>query len=337
MVKDPPPALTPRSRVAPYAFHLIAALGLALALYLTLLKFTALPCHAPGDCQKIIHSTYGSIFRLPVGLYAAVIWIAALLQRDATLRAVWLAFLALSTVGFMVIQFAVLRGFCLYCTLHALCTWAAFALRRASPRPRFTILAALLLAAVGFAFTYHRAHTLPAVAPTSSLAPQALRLSSAAGLPWLAPVGEKSSTLILSLDCPACLELLESLTRHDFTRVKTGPALFFKTTDANRALTREFVAATLAQKSLSIRDALLATTTLLLSQKDLVLTQPEAAAQALAALIPAAASEYPLADRILETHTRAFLSASLPATTPLLHASDGTATLPTHAAALFAP
>ncbi len=322
------------SRFSSHAFTAIATLGLALALYLALLKLTALPCHAPGDCGKIIHSSYGNVYRIPVGIYAAALWIVVLFQRDTTFRALWLLFLAGGSAGFMVIQFGVLRGFCLYCTLHALCTWAAFALRRAEPRPRATIAIAVLLAAAGYAYSYHRAHNLTPQ-PTSALTPQTSPLKPSSGLPWLAPISEKSPVLVLSVDCPACLQLLDELTRHDFSRTKTGPALYFKTTEANRALTREFLAATLAQKNLPIRDALLATSALLLAQKDLVLTQPTAAAQALAAMNPEAALEHPLADRILETHTRALSAAQLPATTPLLLTPEGKLSFPTRASELF--
>ncbi len=327
----PPAAMPSTPRLAS---HLICALGLALALYLTLLKLFALPCHAPGDCQKIIFSSYGTIFRLPVGLYSAALWIAALLQRDAFKRAIFLSLLALGSLGFMVIQFAVLRGFCLYCTLHALCTFAAFALHRTAPRPSLIIPLAALLAAGGFALSYQGAHSVSATPTSVSSAP---RLSFVSGLPWLAPVGEKSPALILSLDCPSCLDLLEQLTSHDFTSVKQGPTLFFKTTPANRALTQEFISGILAQKDLPIRDAFLASTLLLLTQKDLVLTRPDAATQALAALLPASTTEHPLAEKILAAQSQALSAAKLPATTPRLIAPDGREHSRIDISALFHP
>jgi uncharacterized membrane protein len=307
-------------RLTTCAFHVFTTLGVALALYLTLLKLTALPCSGLGDCGKIIHSSYGNVFRIPVGAYALMLWVVVLFQRDSTFRALWLVFLAASSVGFMVIQFAVLRGFCLYCTLHALCTWAALALFRATPKPWLVLPVAILLASGGFAYSHHRAHILPASPPNSA---GVTRIPPASGLPWLAPVAEKCPILIISLDCPSCLELLEKFTRYDFTSVKHGPAIFFKTTPSNRALTREFIAAILAQKELPVRDALLATTTLLITQKDLALSRPDTAAQALASFFPHSTTEHPLAEKILDAQAQTLATTQLPTTTPLLLTPDG--------------
>src|SRR6266496_1770417 len=97
--------------------HMLATacytLGLALAVYLSLLKLFALPCVGPGNCQAILYSIFGSVFGVPVGVYGTLLWIGAILVPDRTKRGTLLALLAVGTAIFMIIQFGVLRGFCL--------------------------------------------------------------------------------------------------------------------------------------------------------------------------------------------------------------------------------
>jgi uncharacterized membrane protein len=109
-----------KSRLA----SLLAALGLALASYLALLKLYALPCLGPGSCQAVLHSQFGAVFRVPVGVLGALLWLAVILVPDRSKRGALLLLMSAGAAMFMVIQFVVLRGFCLYCTLHAVVTWA---------------------------------------------------------------------------------------------------------------------------------------------------------------------------------------------------------------------
>jgi hypothetical protein len=144
----------------------------------------------------------------------------------------------------------------------------------------------------------------------------------AAGLYWLGPFTERSPALVLSLDCPACLDLLAALTEYSFEDALAGPAIYFKTTDANRELTETFVAAVLSQPALP-RDAFLATAAVLLARKDAVFSAPANAARQLAAVFPDAANRESAAVRILADHA-SVLSVSLPnATTPLLLPREG--------------
>jgi uncharacterized membrane protein len=306
---------------ARHAFtQLLIIAGLAIATYLTALKFLALPCLGSGGCHAILHSRYGEIFRLPVGLYAILLWLAVIYVPDRTKRGMLLLLMSGGSVVFMLLQFAVLRGFCLYCTLHAAITWAALYLHAEKPR-RWTAPLGLALATGALVLTRHQIATRassPAQSSASVPLPATLNpLLSSSGLYWLGPFTEKSSALILSLDCPACLDLLESLTQRSYRDITAGPSLYFKTTDANRALTETFVAAVLSQDG-TPRDAFLAVTTLLLTHKDTALNAPASAAQQLAALFPAAAARRVHATRILADQTAALHAAALGETTPLL-------------------
>ena len=74
---------------------LLCAAGLALSLYLALLKFYALPCLGPGSCQTVIYSTYGTVVGIPVGVFGALLWGAAIVVPDSTKRTALLLLLAI--------------------------------------------------------------------------------------------------------------------------------------------------------------------------------------------------------------------------------------------------
>ncbi|ATC63859.1 hypothetical protein CMV30_07810 [Nibricoccus aquaticus] len=345
----------------PALTQLLIVAGLALSAYLAALKFLALPCLGAGGCHTILHSRYGEIFRLPVGLYGTLLWLAVILVPDRSKRGMLLLLMSGGSVIFMLLQFAVLRSFCLYCTLHALITWAVLWLHAETPR-RWTAPLGLALATGALLLTRHQIATTAATpASSSSLQPSTFNLqpsassssqpsalnsqqsppaassadpssshsspftlhASSSGLYWLGPFTEKSPALILSLDCPACLDLLESLTQRAYENTPAGPALYFKTTDANRALTETFLAAVLSQDS-TPRDAFLSVTTLLLTQKDLALNSPATASQQLAAQFPAASTRLIHARRILADQTLALQSAALAEATPLFLPREGT-------------
>lgn len=294
---------------------LLCSLGLALSLYLALLKFFALPCLAGGGCHAVIHSGYGSVLGVPVGIYGALLWIGAISVSDGTKRAALLCLLALGSAVFMGIQFFVLRSFCLFCTSHAVVSWLALALNLYPPH-RLALLAGAVLAFGGFQFT--RLHAANTVAATLPPAKEGAPLATApAGQPWLGPLTPTSPAVVLSLNCAACLDLLGEISRDNFKDTRTGPAIFFKVNDENRELTTTFVAAVLAQSGAK-RDAFLATTALLLTVKDLALSAPAAADAQLNALFPAAAAQKDAARKLLEAQTETLHAAHLGDTTPLL-------------------
>jgi uncharacterized membrane protein len=300
-------------------FH---SLGLGLSLYLALLKTFSLPCIGGGGCHGIIHSSYGSVLGMPVGYFGAVLWAGAALVTDRTKRAALLALLASGSLIFLCIQFFVLKGFCLYCTLHAAAAWLALAFNAQEPR-RWAAVAGLGLALGGFGAT--RLHTASKAANSSPPATSATPIVSAAeGLAWLGDRTTQSPTLVISLDCPACLDLLEELTKQSYAGVTSGPAVFFKTTRQNETLTHVFVASVLASAAPK-RESFLASTAILLSMKEQALSSPAAAAAQFSAFFPKAAVQLEEAKRVVAAQNTVLAGNKLGETTPLLIPVNGRA------------
>lgn len=289
--------------------------GLALSVHLALLKFFSLPCFGPGGCHSVIHSGYGTVLRLPVGLYGAILWGAAICVSDQTKRAALLCILAVGSAAFMGIQFFVLRGFCLYCTAHAVTAWIAFALHRSEPR-RIALALGVLFALGGFVFARQQAaaHVAAALPPPNTAAPLS---TGPSGLAWLGPLTPRSPALVVSLNCAACLDLFQELLRQNYKEVRSGPAIYFKVTDENRELTSTFVAAVLAQPG-SKRDGFLAAVAMLLSVKDQALSAPTVAATQFNALFPSAMIQRKAAEQVLVAQTQELQAHKLGDTTPLL-------------------
>jgi uncharacterized membrane protein len=302
--------------------QLLIVAGLALSTYLAALKYLGLPCLGSSGCQTVMNSPYGEFLRIPVGAFGALLWLAIIYIPDRSKRGVLLLLMAATTAVYMMIQFFILRGFCLYCTLHAVVAWGVLWLHGETPR-RWTAPLGLVLATGALLLTRQQVETRVA-ATTAHLPPSASANlhASGAGLYWLGPFTEKSPALVLSLDCPACLDLLEALTQRTYAGTAAGPSLYFKTNNANRTLTETFVAAVLSQDG-TPRDAFLAVATLLLTHKDTALNAPASAAQQLAALFPAAAPRRVAAVRILDDQATALQAAALGETTPLLLPREG--------------
>ena len=296
-------------------------LGLALAVYLALLKLFALPCIGPGSCQAVLYSRYGSVGIVPVGVFGALLWLAAIIVPDKDKRDALLLLLAGGTAIFMAIQFFVLRSFCPYCTLHAVVAWGALALHH--ERPRFWMIL-LGLALAGGGFFLSRQHVANHAQTEAALAPRlSILADDPAALSWLGPVWPRSPAVVLSLDCAACLDLLDELTRQSYANRTAGPALYLKTNDANRALTLELMAAVLSQREQPRREAFLAAITVLLGEKETALANPAAAAARLAAIFPSSAGHKTDAERIVAAQVKTLDAARLGDTTPLLISRDG--------------
>ena len=296
-------------------------LGLALAVYLALLKFFALPCIGPGNCQTILYSKFGSIFHVPVGVYGALLWFGIIFMPNKDKRDLLLLMLALGTAIFMVIQFLVLRGFCLYCTLHAAAAWGALLLHHERPRVWMAVLA---MALAGGGFQLARTHAnLQAQTGAAQPGQLASLADKASALPWLGKIHPRSPALVLSFDCPSCLDLLEKITQENFKGRDLGPALYLKVNDRNRALTVAFVAAVLSQRELTRRDAFLATASILLMEKENTLSSPDVAAARLAAYFPAALDKKEDAETILAAQVKTLSAINPGDTTPLLITRDG--------------
>lgn len=297
--------------------QILVTLGIALAAYLAGLHFLRLPCIGSSGCEIVINSRYGQFLGVPVGLFAVLLWLAVIYVPDRSKRGVLLVLMGGVSFVFILLQFFVVRSFCLFCTLHALISWIMIALHGEKPS-RWTAPLGLALAFGALLLAREHAATRAAgtLPPTPAESVATLRERSA-GLYWLGPYNERSPALVLSLDCPSCLDLLESLTRRSFAEGSAGPAIYWKTTDANRALTETFIAAVLVQEG-TPREAFLAVATLLSSHKELALQSPAGAAKRLESLFPAASERLPHARRILDDQAAALAAAQLGQTTPLL-------------------
>lgn len=312
---NPTPSPFVPSSLKRWSATVFCTLGLGLSLHLALLKFYSLPCIGPGGCHSVIHSGYGSAFGIPVGVFGAILWAAAIAVPDRSKRGALLLLLAAGSAVFMGIQFLVLKSFCLYCTAHAITSWVALALHAQTPH-RSGLLVGIALAVGGLGLA--RSLVEARVAATPIVPHSGSPLAAApAGVAWLGPLTPRSPALVLSLNCAACLDLLGELTRRRYADVNTGPAIFFKINDENRELTTLFVAAVLAQPD-SKREAFLAVTTLLLTFKDQALSSPAIAAAQLSSLFPAAATQREQAVRLLSAQTDTLQNAKVSDTTPLL-------------------
>jgi len=295
-----------------------AASGLALSSWLAILKLGSLPCIG-GGCESVIQSAYGSLLGVPVGVYAAALWLGAFLSSGRRIRLACLGILGLGSVVFIAIEALVLRSFCALCTAHALATGIAFLARRNPPRLR-GLLAGLAIAAAALGWTLSTARSLPASGRPA--------LSALAGDPvdafyWLGPRDPGSPVLVLSLTCPACLDALGALARADLSRHSRGPALYFKADAAGLDATAVFIAAVLARDG-NKRDAFLGMATLALTQRNLLLSDPRNAATVLRALLPGGTARESDAEAIIARQAKRLDAAGVVAV-PLLISPDGTA------------
>jgi len=230
----------------------LVGLGLLTCIYLAALKLLNAPCPLIG-CDRIINSRYGSILGVPLPILAMPFWVVLALpttkawQRCVQLGSVLL--LALGGLILMGIQFIVLRGFCPFCTLHAVAALAAafvLPLRgRAHPwLPSLMLVLALplTLAAKGLALPQvHSWDTQDSFSMTILKAPgnagtnepvnaSALSMRSfessvgQVAFSWLGPIDpERSSVLVISFQCPHCLDLLGQCLKHPRFGTLKGP------------------------------------------------------------------------------------------------------------------
>ncbi len=304
----------PVSRVTCVLGTAIPAAGLALAGYLTALKWFGLPCTGAG-CGAVIGSTYGVWLGLPVGLYALAGWLLAVLWTRA--RPATYAALALGSLYFTCVQLFVLRAFCPWCLAHAALCGLALLFRTPS---RHAAWIGLLLATLISGLAWQTGHQT--TRGTTATA-EAGWFDQSVALDWLGPTGDRSAVLVLSLTCPACLDLLDEASQADAPRGADAPAIFLKTTPQDRKLAVQFVAA--VQSLGGGHQAFQTALALLLAQRDLVLAQPDFAAAWLAEVLPAAPGQTAAAELRL-TQGEAVLAAADTFQTPRLFLRDGTST-----------
>jgi uncharacterized membrane protein len=221
----------------------LGAVGMLCCLYLAALKLINLPCPLSG-CSEIINSSYGAVLGIPLPLLALPLWIVLALpaasdwQRRLQLACVIL--LALGGLVLMGIQFLVLKGFCPFCTLHALAALAAAIVLPLRGRAH-AWLPALILALTLPVFVVVKKVAeaqlrpdVPAPASTAGGAPSgapALLAPPAsigqAAFRWLGDFDAKlSPILVISFQCSHCLSLLEQTLATPRIGTLKGPKIF---------------------------------------------------------------------------------------------------------------
>lgn len=303
------------------AASLLTALGLGLALWLALIKWRSLPCLG-GGCDTVIQSRYGALFGVPVGVYGAALWTVLAAPLPSRLR--WFAhvLLAFGAAAFMGIQFGVLRAFCPYCTIHAVAALAAWRWRQL--RPAWWALAlGAALAAGGYGLAQRTADLRAATAGR----PAALAPGAGALYPFdgdATPAAAARPVLVLSLTCPACLDLLGAVSEAPWPAGGIGAALYVKSTPRDRELATVWLAACTETAGSTRRDRFTAVTAMLAAQRELITSDPDAAARWLAGLFQPSAAARQAAAQVLDRHA-ALVAASGVITTPWLLPPHGPA------------
>jgi len=254
----------------------LVSLGLLTCIYLSALKLLNVPCPLTG-CGEIINSRYGSILGVPLPFFAVPLWvILALPTTRAWQNRVQLASVALLALGGLVlmgVQFIVLRGFCPFCTLHAAAALgAAFVLpmrgRAHSWLPSLVLVLAMPLVYAAKGLALAQVHSWDGPGYASVMIPKASRdartsrpvnvpassmqsLESTvdqAAFSWLGPVdAERSPVLVISFQCPHCLDLLGQCLKHPRFGSLKGPKVLLFTSSDNAADSTAVLAAILSQ------------------------------------------------------------------------------------------
>jgi uncharacterized membrane protein len=267
---------TPLSRTS-YLTTFSAGVGMLACVYLAALKLLNLPCPLSG-CWSIINSRYGAVYGVPLPLLALPLWVALAFpatrswERHVQLGSAVL--LALGGLVLMVIQFFVLKGFCPYCTVHAVAAvLVAFVLpmrgRAHAWLPSLMLVLALpvFFAAKVIAEARLQSWDTPAYA-SSLIVPAAsktvrtakavtARASSMMALranidgvafSWLGAIDdEESPILVVSFQCPHCLDLIAQVIRSPHFGSFKGPKVLLFSSPENSADTSAVLAAILSQ------------------------------------------------------------------------------------------
>jgi len=112
---------------------IVALGGIVDAVYLTVHHYTArpVPCSIVSGCETVLTSQYATIAGIPLALFGAAAYLAALLLAVLTIfgrRKAWLLFgiqtilMAAFTAWLLYLQGVVLEAFCQFCLLSALVT-----------------------------------------------------------------------------------------------------------------------------------------------------------------------------------------------------------------------
>jgi uncharacterized membrane protein len=299
---------------------LICGVGIFLAVYTVLLKVAALPC-VSGDCHKLIHSSYGTFWGIPVGLYALIFW-SILLTKSGWPSRLARVGLVLGSIYFIGVQAFALKMFCPVCGAHALVcllTMTISADRRRSALIGFVAVAAAFCVIVWSEQQARNrlqeqllseelkpveesvivaAETLPVVEIQSS----DTSLSVDSGLSWLSSETLLDTQVVISFTCNQCLSVLETiLAQSNEDRRMAG--IILKVDPGSRAITRTLLAAVLSRSDLPSHVAFGRAFGLLVGDKDVFFRNDETTASfLLGAEFPALSNFLDEADIVLNEH-----------------------------------
>jgi uncharacterized membrane protein len=231
-------------RVSPLTTFFVG-IGLLCCIYLAALKLINLPCPLTG-CGEIINSRFGTVLGVPLPILAIPLWVVLALNpsREWQRTAQMISALALAVGGLvlMVIQFFVLKGFCPFCTLHALAAVATAIVLPLKGRAHGwlpALVLALALPVFHVVKTTAEAQLLTGGVATpaqttgvSSSTPVSARVAlpsniDQAAFRWLGDIDAKlSPILVVSFQCSHCLSLLEQTLRNPQFGTLKGPKIF---------------------------------------------------------------------------------------------------------------
>lgn len=265
--------------------------GLAFALFLGFMRLAKLPCGALGGCDPVLASPYGSIAGIPLGFFAAALWLTSLLTSRDRLRRFALLILALGSVVFVYIQAFVLRTFCPWCMAHAVFSWLSYPGWRA--RGHWSaVLAAVLLAGCG--------HAVQRALLSEHAAPDSFEELAHEALPWLGVRTVESPVLVLGIDCQTCWETwLAPLGTLGWSPREGAPLVIWKTDARTRTLTEYFVATVIAKES-GDSPALASALSVCAEERALFVSDPEKALAYLRRRFPDAEGKLGQAREIVE-------------------------------------
>jgi uncharacterized membrane protein len=123
-------------RKLPLAASLVALVGLADSIYLTVHHYTAelIPCGEGFDCGAVLTSSYSEIAGIPLAAFGAVAYFLAfsLALLTAFGRDLWRLFglltivMAAFSVYLIYVQYALIHAWCQFCLISAATTFTLF-------------------------------------------------------------------------------------------------------------------------------------------------------------------------------------------------------------------
>ncbi|MGI8786655.1 MAG: vitamin K epoxide reductase family protein [Pyrinomonadaceae bacterium] len=127
----------------PLLAAVVALIGLADAVYLTIHHYTAapVPCGAGFDCEQVLASSYATIADIPLAIFGAAAYFAAFALAILAAfgnRLAWTLFgiqttlMMFFTLRLVYLQAYVIEAFCQYCLLSAGTTLILFIIYLAS-------------------------------------------------------------------------------------------------------------------------------------------------------------------------------------------------------------